>query len=97
MPRFIGPCLANPAAEWSSFGQQGLDWDTFNRYGYAADLVIPVLDLGQTDAWAPSKDRGFWGSVLWWGRWVLESLGWLVTALGVAALSGIMQRNGPGA
>ena len=97
VPAFIGPCRANPAADWSSFGQQGLDWDTFNRYGYAADLVIPVLDLGQTDAWAPSKDRGFWGSVLWWGRWVLESLGWLVTALGVAALSGIMQRNGPGA
>lgn len=72
-----------------------MDWDTFNRYGYAADLVIPILDLGQTDAWAPSKDRGDWGKALWWGRWVLAALGWLVTGLGVAAITGIMQRSAP--
>ncbi len=93
--RPYGPCLQNPAAAWSSFGRDGLDWDTFNRYGYAADLVIPILSLGQTQAWAPSKDRGPMGKTLWWGRWVLEALGWLVTALGVAAITGIMQRNAP--
>ncbi len=86
-------CDPNPAATWSNDPQRGLDWDSFNRYGYAADLVIPVLDLGQTDAWAPSKDRGPWGLMLWWGRWVLIAVGWIVTALGVAALTGIMQRN----
>ena len=88
-------CIPNPADTWSKDPAGGLDWDSFNRYGYAADLVIPILDLGQTDAWAPSKDRGGWGKGLWWGRWVLAALGWLVTALGVAAITGIMQRNSP--
>lgn len=88
-------CDPNPAATWSNDPARGLDWDSFNRYGYAADLVVPVLDLGQTDAWAPSKDRGPYGKALWWGRWVLAALGWLVTALGVAAITGIMQRNAP--
>ena len=65
-------CEVNPADKWSSTfttsadtPTQGADWDSFNRYGYAADLVVPFLDLGQTDAWAPSKDRGDWGKVLW--------------------------------
>ena len=88
-------CDPNPALTWSNDPDGGLDWDSFNRYGYAADLVIPILDLGQTDAWAPSKDRGPFGKTLWWGRWVLAALGWLVTALGVAAITGIMQRNSP--
>lgn len=88
-------CLPNPAAAWSSFGQDGLDWDSFNPIAYGADLVIPILDLGQTDAWAPSKDRGTLGWWLWCLRWPLEGAGWLVTALGVAAITGIMQRNQP--
>ena len=88
-------CDPNPALTWSNDPAGGLDWDSFNRYGYAADLVIPVLDLGQTDAWAPSRDRGFWGWGLWWGRWALVALGWIVTALGAAAITGIMQRKAP--
>jgi hypothetical protein len=28
-------------------------------------------------------------------RWFLERLGWIVTGLGVAAITGIMQRNPP--
>jgi hypothetical protein len=95
LPDFIGACVRNPAAAWSSIGQQGLDWDTFNSVGYAADLVVPILDLGQTDAWAPSRDRGFWGYHLWWGRWVLAALGWIVSGFGVAAVTGIMQRSAP--
>jgi hypothetical protein len=57
--------------------------------------VVPILDLGQTDAWAPSKDRGPWGWWLWWMRWVLAAAGWVVTGLGVAAVTGVMQRNQP--
>ncbi|MEM8569568.1 MAG: hypothetical protein AAGG56_01555 [Pseudomonadota bacterium] len=83
----------NPAADWSADGAPGMDWDSFNRYGYALDLVVPILDLGQTDAWAPSKDRSFWGWGLWLGRWVLSSLGWIVTALGAAAVTGIIRRD----
>ncbi len=91
------PCIRNPADEWSAKSAPGMDWDSFNAFAYGADLVIPILDLGQTDAWAPSKDRGDMGWWLWWLRWPLEGAGWLVTALGVAAITGIMQRNQPGA
>ncbi len=87
------PCEANPANKWSSDPLNGMDWESFSAIGYALDLVVPLIDLGQTDAWAPSKDRGSWGFHLWWGRWVFEVLGWLVTALGAAAVTGIMQRE----
>ena len=90
-------CDRNPAQTWSNDPAGGLDWDSFSSVGYAADLVIPILDLGQTDAWAPSKDRGTMGKFLWWGRWVLAALGWIASGLGIAAITGIMQRNAPGA
>ncbi|WP_111431966.1 hypothetical protein [Rhodobacteraceae bacterium DSL-40] len=86
-------CLPNPAASWSAEGAPGADWDSFNPLGYAADLVIPILDLGQTAAWAPSKDRGPWGWGLWWGRWLLSASGWIVTALGAAAVTGIIRQD----
>ncbi|MEX2518899.1 MAG: hypothetical protein WD969_06165 [Paracoccaceae bacterium] len=86
-------CASNPAAAWSAMGAPGADWDSFNRYGYAADLVVPILDLGQTAAWAPSKDRGAWGHALWWGRWAFASLGWFFAALGAAAVTGIIRRD----
>lgn len=88
-------CIKNPAETWANDPAHGMDWDSFNALGYAADLVIPILDLGQDSAWAPSKDRGPWGAGLWWGRWVFAALGWLVTALGAAAVTGIIQRNAP--
>ncbi len=85
--------VANPAAEWSKEGEAGQDYETFNRYAYAADVVVPILDFGQTEAWAPSTTRGPWGWHLWWARWVLSALGWIVTGLGAAALTGIIRRD----
>lgn len=88
-------CLANPAAYWNGATGPGLDWESFHPVAYGADVVIPVLELGQTRSWSPSKDRGPWGHTLWWARWVLMSLGWVVTALGAAAATGIIQRGIP--
>lgn len=84
---------ANPAEAWSNKGEAGQDWESFNRYAWGLDLVVPILDIGQTAAWQPSKDRGPAGYRLWWARWVLEAMGWLVSALGVAAITGIMQKD----
>jgi len=83
----------NPAEAWSSKGAAGQDWESFNRYARGLDLVVPILDIGQTDAWQPSRDRGPDGYRLWWARWLLQSMGWLVSALGVAAITGIMQKD----
>ncbi len=71
----------------------GRDWETFNSVAYAADVVIPLINFGQTEAWAPSTTRGGWGWHLWWARWVFTVLGWIVTALGAAAITGIIRRE----
>jgi hypothetical protein len=88
-------CLKNPAEYWNGVAGPGVDWESFHALAYGVDVVIPVLELGQTRSWSPSKDRGPWGHTLWWARWVLMSLGWVVTALGAAAATGIIQRSTP--
>lgn len=85
--------VENPAQVWSSAADAGRDWETFNRYGWAADLVIPIIDLGQTAAWAPSTARGDWGRRLWRYGFLLQMAGWIVTALGAAAITGIIRRD----
>ena len=84
---------ANPAKSWSDKGAAGNDWETFNRYAYGLDVVIPIINFGQTEAWAPSTNRGWWGKQLYWMRWVLGALGWIVTALGAAAITGVIRRD----
>ena len=57
------------------------------------DLVVPIVSLGQEAAWAPSTTRGPWGWWLWGARWWLISLGWIVTAIGAAAVTGVIRRD----
>ncbi len=69
------------------------DYETFNRGLYALDLFVPLDALGQENAWAPSKDRGALG---WWAyymRWVVQMAGWVITAVGAAALTGVIGRK----
>jgi hypothetical protein len=83
----------NPAAYWSQPGQAGQDFETFNAYAYAADLVIPIVSLGQETAWAPSTSRSPLGRVGWWIRWFAVAIGWMVTALGAAAITGVIRHD----
>lgn len=92
----------NPAQTWSTrqtaYGgtttyAAGQDWSTFNSFAYAADLVIPIINLGQTDTWGPSTERGDWGRRLWRYGFFLQIAGWIVTALGAAAITGIIRRD----
>jgi hypothetical protein len=88
-------CIANPANLWNGPEGAGLDWESFHPIAYGIDVVVPVVGLGQTDSWSPSKDRGVWGFTLWWARWPLIFAGWLVSALAAAAATGIIQRGTP--
>ena len=54
-----------PGAFWSSPGRAGQDYETFNAYAYAADLLIPIVNLRQEEAWAPSTSRSPWGRNAW--------------------------------
>lgn len=83
----------NPARFWAQPGQAGQDWETFNAFAYAADLVIPILDLGQESAWAPSTSRSPLGQTGWWLRWFAKIIGWIITALGAGAVTGLIRRD----
>mgnify|MGYP001628227307 CR=1 FL=1 len=83
----------NPGAFWSARGQAGQDYETFQPYAYAADLLVPIVNLGQEDAWGPSTSRSPWGWHGWWIRWVAKITGWVITALGAAAVTGVIRRG----
>lgn len=79
--------------EWAAATAPGQDWETFHPLAWGADLVIPILDLGQTQAWAPSTTRGRVGWHLWWAQWLLEAAGWIVAGLFAAAVTGIIRKD----
>ena len=82
-----------PAAFWASPGQAGQDWETFNGFAYAADVVIPLVSLGQEEAWAPSTSRSAWGRAGWWIRWFAKGIGWVIAALAAAAITGVIRKD----
>ncbi|MCA1789777.1 MAG: hypothetical protein LC667_07945 [Thioalkalivibrio sp.] len=88
-----GSGVDNPAEAWSAKYGAGRDWETFHPAAYAFDVVVPIVTIGQTEAWAPSTTRGPWGWHLWWVRWGLTVAGWIVTAVGAAAITGIIRRE----
>lgn len=82
----------HPAQAWRQT-PEGQSWESFNRYAWAADVVIPILDFGQTEAWAPSTNLGTAGKTLWWGKWVLSTAGWIVLAFAAAGVAGVARRE----
>ncbi|WP_106745349.1 hypothetical protein [Yoonia maritima] len=89
-----GPdAVPNPAMVWGDSDHAGKDYETFHSVAYAVDVVVPLVSLGQDAAWAPSTNRGPWGWHLWWLRWVLTVLGWIVTAIGAAAVTGVIRKD----
>ena len=82
----------HPAMAWGET-PEGASWETFNRYAWAADVVIPILDFAQTQAWTPTTARGWAGCTLWWGKWVLSAAGWIVLAFAAAGVTGVARRD----
>ena len=80
------------AAYWGTT-PAGQDYETFHPVAYAFDLFVPLVDLGQESAWSPSTERGPLGRVGWWLRWLLEIVGWVVTAVAAAAVTGLVRRG----
>ena len=85
--------VSNPARKWSDQHGKGRDYETFNPLAYGFDVVVPIVNIGQEAAWAPSTTRGPWGWTLWWMRWLFTVFGWIVTALGAAAIAGVIRRE----
>ncbi|MBB5274360.1 hypothetical protein HNR26_000398 [Rhizobium rosettiformans] len=95
------PPSATPAADWSNGPNRqtgegagpGRDYETFNALAYGVDVVVPVLNLGQTAAWAPSTSRGPWGWWLFYLQKLFIIAGWGVTAIVAASISGMIRRD----
>jgi len=95
-----GPPCVQPLHLWA--GTPGLldpmpparDYESFSRWLYAIDLFLPLDTIGQTEAWAPSRDRGPWGAVAYYARLPVQLAGWLIVALAAAVLTGLVGRQG---
>lgn len=74
--------------------ETGLPPTAFVSAIYALDLFMPVMDFGQERAWEASG-QGFWGAVLQLASFGYQIAGWVVVSLGLAAVTGFVQRNGP--
>jgi hypothetical protein len=98
--------VANPAAVWSCTPpngaddedypcqmQAGRDYETFKSHLYAIDLFVPLINLGQEDAWAPSTSRGDWGRAAHQIQWLVKIIGWVITALVAGAVAGIIRND----
>jgi hypothetical protein len=89
--RWSARYLAPPVEPNENVYSVGRDYETFNAVYYAVDIVVPIISLGQEAAWAPSTNRGVWGQRLFWLRYWLTAAGWIVTAIGAAAVTGVIR------
>ncbi|WP_186400975.1 hypothetical protein [Stappia sp. P2PMeth1] len=83
----------NAAAIWSSATGPGRDYESFNALFYAVDVVLPLVEIGQEAAWAPSPARGWLGWFAHHAQKVFVILGWIVAAIFAGAVTGIIRRD----
>jgi hypothetical protein len=63
---------------------------------YSIDLFLPFVDLHQEDYWTPTDQRGQnrrLGHFAKVWRWVHIGLGWVLSALFVAGITGLVKRE----
>ncbi|MGH1453486.1 MAG: hypothetical protein ACRBBV_09975 [Paracoccaceae bacterium] len=82
-----------PLDIWLETARSAPDYETFNARLYALDLFVPLDALGQEQAWAPSRDRGWWGRIGYAARMWVQVAGWIITAVGAAVLTGLVGRK----
>jgi hypothetical protein len=64
----------------------------FYPFGYAIDVVIPILNVHQADHWGlDGHAPGGWVWVA--GSWVATGLGWALATLLVAGYTGLVRRD----
>jgi len=93
-----GKVVLKRAVPWTHCPSVPAAYTTFHPYVYSLDLLLPVIDLQQQDAWSPMVNNRA-GQTLWWGRlmrWLLWGeilFGWLSGALLVAVLGKFVNRD----
>lgn len=79
-----------PAWHWA--GQSADHYETFYALLYSLDVFLPVVDLGQHSAWTQSTVTWL-GLVMRYFTWVLQGAGYLITGLGLATITGWIQKD----
>jgi len=78
----------------AAFLEEAPDFQPFNALIYSVDTFVPLVNLHQEPHWIPQPQGK---SMAWpWVRlylWVHIAVGWVVTALFAASLTGLVQRD----
>lgn len=83
------------------------EYSTFSAFAYAADVLLPIVDLRQEHDWSPRVTDAegrviapFWEGASWgWGyvarflEWMLVLFGWGLSALLLGAVTGVIRRD----
>jgi hypothetical protein len=64
----------------------------FYPAGYAVDVVVPIVKLGQAENWRPNGHAASGWAYIAIG-WVATGLGWAFTTLAVAGYTGLVRRD----
>jgi hypothetical protein len=71
-----------------------IHYESFFAAIFALDVFLPLVDLGQESTWAVTTTTN-WGICLRVATFLCQVAGWVVTSLGIAAVTGFVQRNAP--
>jgi hypothetical protein len=79
-----------PALHWT--GAAAKHYETFYALPYAFDVYLPIVDLGYGSSWGQTTTT--WpGTILRIWTLFLQVAGYVITGLGLAAITGIIQRD----
>jgi hypothetical protein len=59
---------------------------------YSLDVFLPISNFHQEEYWMP-RANDVWGYLLLCYFWVHIALGWMLTTLGVAGLTGLVRKG----
>jgi hypothetical protein len=68
------------------------NYPCFYPAGYAIDTVIPIINVHQSEYWAPDANLP-WGWAWVASTWIATGLGWAIATLLVAGYTGLVRRQ----
>lgn len=84
-----------------SQGEVSIDYPGFHPFLYSVDAFVPIIDFHQQKYWLPNSQKGMIldfsfskiraGDILRYYLWIHTILGWLLTSLWVAGLTGVVR------
>ncbi len=88
MPVGNGKSITPPPSAMACTGS----YPCFEPWGYAVDVVIPIINVHQAQYWGPNG-HSQWGISWVVGIWLGTVLGWLLITLLVAGLTSLIRRQ----